>query len=165
MATVADLHGIKQLLLPLEESGTLIKRTEEEVCTCDLAYYLILQVFISRIMFVSLIIIPTVQLLRALDSFIVVEREGQIIACGALFPFFEEKRGEVAAIAVSPECRGQGLGDKLLGMVSVSLLYCILPFLLNMKVHKSMSSCINIFPTDSLVQIWINYGKKSTNGI
>ncbi|XP_042025911.1 probable amino-acid acetyltransferase NAGS1, chloroplastic isoform X1 [Salvia splendens] len=86
MATVADLHGIKQLLLPLEESGTLIKRTEEE-------------------------------LLRALDSFIVVEREGQIIACGALFPFFEEKRGEVAAIAVSPECRGQGLGDKLLDYI------------------------------------------------
>ncbi|KAL1538493.1 putative amino-acid acetyltransferase nags1, chloroplastic [Salvia divinorum] len=86
IATVADLHGIKQLLLPLEESGTLIKRTEEE-------------------------------LLRALDSFIVVEREGQIIACGALFPFFEEKRGEVAAIAVCPECRGQGLGDKLLDYI------------------------------------------------
>ncbi|XP_057784433.1 probable amino-acid acetyltransferase NAGS1, chloroplastic isoform X3 [Salvia miltiorrhiza] len=30
MAAVKDLHGIKQLLLPLEESGTLIKRTEEE---------------------------------------------------------------------------------------------------------------------------------------
>lgn len=44
------------------------------------------------------------------------EREGQIIACAALFPYFEEKCGEVAAIAVSPECRGQGQGDKLLGM-------------------------------------------------
>ncbi|XP_057784432.1 probable amino-acid acetyltransferase NAGS1, chloroplastic isoform X2 [Salvia miltiorrhiza] len=86
MAAVKDLHGIKQLLLPLEESGTLIKRTEEE-------------------------------LLKVLDSFIVVEREGQIIACGALFPFFEEKRGEVAAIAVCPDCRGQGLGDKLLDYI------------------------------------------------
>lgn len=72
---------------------------------------------VSRNMFVSLIIIPAVQLLKALDSFIAVEREGQIIACGALFPFFEEKCGEVAAIAVCPECRGQGLGDKLLGKV------------------------------------------------
>jgi amino-acid N-acetyltransferase len=52
-----------------------------------------------------------------LDFFVVVEREGQIIACAALFPFFEEKCGEVAAIAVSPECRGQGQGDKLLGML------------------------------------------------
>lgn len=56
------------------------------------------------------------KLLEALDSFIVVEREGQIIACAALLPFFEEKSGEVAAIAVSPDCRGQGQGDKLLGM-------------------------------------------------
>lgn len=59
------------------------------------------------------------QLLQALDYFIVVEREGQIIACSALFPFFEEKCGEVAAIAVSPDCRGQGQGDKLLGMKKI----------------------------------------------
>lgn len=59
-----------------------------------------------------------VQLLRALDSFVVVEREGQIIACAALFPFFEDKCGEVAAIAVASDCRGQGQGDKLLGMVT-----------------------------------------------
>jgi amino-acid N-acetyltransferase len=57
-----------------------------------------------------------------LKNFIVVEREGQIIACGALFPYFEEKSGEVAAIAVSPECRGQGQGDKLLGMFIASVL-------------------------------------------
>lgn len=58
------------------------------------------------------------QLLKALDSFIVVEREGQIIACAALLPF-KRKCGEVAAIAVSPECRGQGQGDKLLGMILI----------------------------------------------
>lgn len=85
-ARVVDIPRIKQLLQPLEESGTLIRRTEEE-------------------------------LLEALDSFIVVEREGQIIACAALFPFEEEKCGEVAAIAVSPECRGQGQGDKLLDYI------------------------------------------------
>ncbi|XP_027361523.1 probable amino-acid acetyltransferase NAGS1, chloroplastic isoform X2 [Abrus precatorius] len=54
------------------------------------------------------------ELLQSLDSFVVVEREGQIIACAALFPYFEEKCGEVACIAVSPDCRGQGQGDKLL---------------------------------------------------
>lgn len=43
------------------------------------------------------------------------ERDGSIIACAALFPFLEDKSGEVAAIAVSEECRGQGQGDKLLG--------------------------------------------------
>ncbi|GJR35230.1 probable amino-acid acetyltransferase NAGS1, chloroplastic [Tanacetum coccineum] len=83
MGKVEDLPGIRQIFKPLEDSGTLVKRTDEE-------------------------------LLNALDSFIVVEREGQIIACAALFPFYEDKCGEVAAIAVSPDCRGQGQGDKLL---------------------------------------------------
>lgn len=57
------------------------------------------------------------QLLQTLDSFIVVERDGSIIACAALFPYLKEKCGEIAAIAVSPECRGNGQGDKLLGML------------------------------------------------
>jgi amino-acid N-acetyltransferase len=55
--------------------------------------------------------------LEALKSFIVVERDGSIIACAALFPFLKDKSGEVAAIAVSEECRGQGQGDKLLGKI------------------------------------------------
>ncbi|KAG2239397.1 hypothetical protein Bca4012_015788 [Brassica carinata] len=57
------------------------------------------------------------ELLQALDSFVVVEREGQIIACAALFPFFQDKCGEVAAIAVASDCRGQGQGDKLLDYI------------------------------------------------
>ncbi|KAJ8765680.1 hypothetical protein K2173_014802 [Erythroxylum novogranatense] len=86
MARVTDLTGIRQILRPLEESGTLVRRTDEE-------------------------------LLKTLDSFVVVEREGQIIACAALIPYFEDKCGEVAAIAVSSECRGQGQGDKLLDYI------------------------------------------------
>jgi len=57
------------------------------------------------------------ELLEALNSFYVVERDGSIIACAALFPFPEDKSGEVAAIAVSEECRGRGQGDKLLDYV------------------------------------------------
>ncbi|XP_039796706.1 probable amino-acid acetyltransferase NAGS1, chloroplastic isoform X2 [Panicum virgatum] len=57
------------------------------------------------------------ELLEALNSFYVVERDGSIIACAALFLFPEEKSGEVAAIAVSEECRGRGQGDKLLDYV------------------------------------------------
>ncbi|CAL9228395.1 unnamed protein product [Arabidopsis halleri] len=85
-ARVEDLAGIRHLIKPLEESGVLVRRTDEE-------------------------------LLRALDSFVVVEREGQIIACAALFPFFQDKCGEVAAIAVASDCRGQGQGDKLLDYI------------------------------------------------
>lgn len=63
-----------------------------------------------------------------MDSFVVVEREGHIIACAAIFPHFEEKCGEVACIAVSPDCRGQGQGDKLLGML---LLLCLMILVLD----------------------------------
>ncbi|XP_024025459.1 probable amino-acid acetyltransferase NAGS2, chloroplastic isoform X1 [Morus notabilis] len=86
MARVTDLSAIRAIIEPLEASGTLVRRTDDE-------------------------------LLGTLDSFIVVEREGQIIACAALYPFVEEKCGEVAAIAVSPECRGEGQGDKLLDYI------------------------------------------------
>ncbi|KAJ1414550.1 N-acetylglutamate synthase, kinase-like domain [Sesbania bispinosa] len=86
MAQSKDMSGIKQIIQPLEASGILVKRTDEE-------------------------------LLQTLDHFVVVEREGQIIACGALLPYYEDKCGEIAAIAVSPDCRGQGQGDKLLGML------------------------------------------------
>ncbi|KAH7435721.1 hypothetical protein KP509_06G076900 [Ceratopteris richardii] len=54
------------------------------------------------------------QLLEELESFTVVERDACIIACAALFPFYEEKCAEIAALAVAPECRGNGQGDKLL---------------------------------------------------
>ncbi|XP_010526717.1 PREDICTED: probable amino-acid acetyltransferase NAGS1, chloroplastic isoform X2 [Tarenaya hassleriana] len=86
MAKVEDLAGIRQIIKPLEESGTLVRRADDE-------------------------------LVKALDSFVVVEREGQIIACAALFPFYDEKCGEVAAIAVASDCRGQGQGDKLLDYI------------------------------------------------
>ncbi|PHT30279.1 putative amino-acid acetyltransferase NAGS1, chloroplastic [Capsicum baccatum] len=54
------------------------------------------------------------ELVKALPSFVIVEREGHIIACATLVPYFEEKCREVAAIAVSSDYRGQGQGDKLL---------------------------------------------------
>ena len=32
MGKVEDLPGIRQIFKPLEDSGTLVKRTDEEVC-------------------------------------------------------------------------------------------------------------------------------------
>nr|XP_016449293.1 PREDICTED: probable amino-acid acetyltransferase NAGS1, chloroplastic isoform X2 [Nicotiana tabacum] len=117
MARSSDIPGIKQLLQPLEDSGTLIRRSEEE-------------------------------LVESLRSFIVVEREGHVIACAALFPHFEEKCGEVAAIAVSPDCRGQGQGDKLLDYIEkkASALGLQMLFLLTTRtadwfVRRGFSEC------------------------
>ncbi|KAF3673833.1 60S acidic ribosomal protein P2 [Capsicum annuum] len=60
------------------------------------------------------------KLVKALPSVVIVEREGHIISCAALFPYFEEKCGEVSAIVVSPDCRGQGQGDKLFDQSGIS---------------------------------------------
>ena len=39
IASVTDLSRIRQLILPLEESGKLIRRTDQEVCTLALSYF------------------------------------------------------------------------------------------------------------------------------
>ena len=49
-----------------------------------------------------------------IDHFTVVERDGMIIACAALYPFAEEGMGELACMAVREEYRDEGRGDALL---------------------------------------------------
>ncbi|XP_052204619.1 probable amino-acid acetyltransferase NAGS2, chloroplastic isoform X1 [Diospyros lotus] len=137
MARAVDIPGIKQIIQPLEESGALVRRTEEE-------------------------------LLKALDSFIVVEREGQIIACAALFPFFKEKCGEVAAIAVSPECRGQGQGDKLLDYIErkaqslgLEMLFLLTTRTADWFVRRGFSECsIETIPVEKRKKINTSRGSK-----
>ncbi|CAM6096345.1 unnamed protein product [Calypogeia fissa] len=60
---------------------------------------------------------PREQLEQEYQNYIVVERDGSIIACAALIPYYDDKCGEVAAFAVSPECRGNGQGDSLLDYI------------------------------------------------
>ncbi len=49
-----------------------------------------------------------------IDYFTVVERDGTVIACAALYPFSEEECGELACLAVHQDYRNQGRGDDLL---------------------------------------------------
>ncbi len=51
---------------------------------------------------------------REIEQFSVVEREGMIIACAALYPIAESEAGELACLAVNPEYRHGGRGDELL---------------------------------------------------
>ncbi len=52
-----------------------------------------------------------------IDQFIVTEREHMIIACAALYPFADEKLGELACLAVHPDYRKQGRADALLAFI------------------------------------------------
>uniref|UniRef100_A0A0D9X0X3 N-acetyltransferase domain-containing protein n=1 Tax=Leersia perrieri TaxID=77586 RepID=A0A0D9X0X3_9ORYZ len=108
------------------------------------------------------------ELLEALESFYVVQRDGSIIACAALFPFPEDKSGEVAAIAVSEECRGKGQGDKLLDYIEKAAMALGLEklFLLTTRtadwfVRRGFSECsIESIPEQRRKRINLSRGSK-----
>lgn len=52
-----------------------------------------------------------------IDRFMVLERDGTIIGCAALYPFPEELFGELACLAVHPDYRNQGRADTLLQVI------------------------------------------------
>lgn len=49
-----------------------------------------------------------------IEHFTVVERDGMIIACAALYPNLQEKVAELACLAVHPDYQGDNRGDQLL---------------------------------------------------
>ncbi len=85
-ATIDDVGGLLELIRPLEEDGTLVRRSRER-----------LEMEISR--------------------FILLERDGMIIGCSALYPFPEERLGELACVAVHPDYRNNGRADALLRFI------------------------------------------------
>ncbi|HEY3488469.1 MAG TPA: amino-acid N-acetyltransferase [Gammaproteobacteria bacterium] len=83
VAQIDDVGGILELIKPLEENGTLVRRSREQ-----------LELEIGR--------------------FMLIERDGTIIGCSALYPYPEEKMGELACIAVHPDYDNNGRGSELL---------------------------------------------------
>ncbi len=51
---------------------------------------------------------------REVDYFSVIEHDGVIFGCAALYPFPAEKMAEMACLTVSPDSQGQGDGERLL---------------------------------------------------
>lgn len=85
-ATIDDVGGLLALIRPLEEDGTLVRRSRE-------------------------------RLEMEIDRFILLERDGMIIGCSALYPFPEERLGELACVAVHPDYRNNGRADALLRFI------------------------------------------------
>ncbi|MDJ0738792.1 MAG: amino-acid N-acetyltransferase [Gammaproteobacteria bacterium] len=52
-----------------------------------------------------------------IERFTVIERDGAVIACAALYPFIREGLAELACVAVHPDYRGAGRGDVLLAHI------------------------------------------------
>lgn len=51
---------------------------------------------------------------QEIGRFSVVEHDGVLVGCAALYPFSDERAAELACLAVTPEFRRAGLGDQLL---------------------------------------------------
>ncbi|MCB1768893.1 MAG: amino-acid N-acetyltransferase, partial [Candidatus Competibacteraceae bacterium] len=86
IAAIDDVGGLLELIQPLEEDGTLVRRSRE-------------------------------RLEMEIDRFVLLERDGAIIGCAALYPFVEEGLGELACVAVHPHYRNLGRADALLNFV------------------------------------------------
>jgi amino-acid N-acetyltransferase len=54
---------------------------------------------------------------REIDHFVVVERDGVVVTCAALYSFADGNIGEVSCFAVHPEYRNGGQGERLLAFV------------------------------------------------
>lgn len=80
-ATIDDVGGIIELITPLENDGTLVRRSREVLET-------------------------------EIDRFLVMEKDGTIIACAALYPYGDT--AEVACVATHPEYRKGGRAATLL---------------------------------------------------
>lgn len=51
---------------------------------------------------------------REIEYFSVIEHDGRLFGCAALYAFPQEKMGEMACLTVSPEAQGMGDGEKLM---------------------------------------------------
>jgi amino-acid N-acetyltransferase len=54
---------------------------------------------------------------RDVANYTIIEHDGVIFACAALYPYPEARTGEMAALTVSPQSQGQGDGEKVLRRV------------------------------------------------
>lgn len=54
---------------------------------------------------------------RDIANYTVIEHDGVIFGCAALYPYPESRTGEMAALTVSPQVQGQGDGERLLKRV------------------------------------------------
>jgi amino-acid N-acetyltransferase len=51
---------------------------------------------------------------REIGNFLVIEHDGVIVGCAALYPFAGDKAAELACLAVAPDARDAGHGERLL---------------------------------------------------
>ncbi|MFQ3219309.1 MAG: amino-acid N-acetyltransferase [Paraglaciecola sp.] len=54
---------------------------------------------------------------REIEQFTLIERDGMTVACAALYPYIEDRCGELACVATHPDYRGKNRGERLLAAI------------------------------------------------
>ncbi len=60
---------------------------------------------------------PRALIEREIERFFLAEHDGQVIGCAALYPFPEANKAELACLAVNPDYRREGYGERLMKAV------------------------------------------------
>jgi amino-acid N-acetyltransferase len=106
-----------------------------------------------------------------IDRFIVLEHDGMLIGCAALYPFtddhVDDQAGELACLAIHPDYRGQDRGDALLEAVEEAALKLCLRRLFVLTTHTAhwfierdfVSANVKDLPTQK--QLLYNYQRRS----
>lgn len=73
----------------------------------------------------------TVTLYEDVQEFLIAELDGVVVGCGALHVFWHDL-GEVRTLAVSPNCKGKGVGSKIIEalterakVLGITRLFCL----------------------------------------
>lgn len=59
-----------------------------------------------------------------IDHFTVIERDGMVVSCAALYPYPAHQTAEVACVATHPDYRGEDRGERLLSAMEQQALTC-----------------------------------------
>lgn len=116
MISYADDGALLQELFTRDGSGTLIAQDHyEQLRTATIDDVGGILEIIEPLEANGALVKRSRELLETeIERFTVLERDGMVIACAALYPYPDEAMGELACIATHPDYRGSERGERLL---------------------------------------------------
>ena len=90
---------------------------------------------------------PRALIEREVERFYLAELDGQIIGCAALYPFPEANKAELACLAVNPDYRREGYGERLMKAIEMAgyLRANVMKFPALEKFHKDIDLEMKLF--------------------
>lgn len=116
LISYADNGALIKELFTRDGCGSLIHRDSyESIRTADIDDVAGILALIQPLEEEGVLVRRSRELLEnEIHRFTVIERDGMVISCAALYPFTEEGTAEIACVATHPDYRGGGRGERVL---------------------------------------------------